>query len=135
MPNRRHRREHREEEAAAAAARQRGGGGGEEEEDEDGERAVERRAAAGGVAALLGSISACFDSYMGIYVSLADKTLEERIATVLGDESWAVQPTGRADTRVFTSSKELFIAIKKSYKLGTQMKNKAVLLDLHKVTH
>ena len=94
---------------------------------------MERRAAAGGVAALLGSISACFDSYMGIYVSLADKTLEERIAKVLGDESWAVQPTGRADTRVFTSSKELFIAIKKSYKLGTQMKNKAVLLDLHKV--
>jgi len=53
---------------------------------------------------------------------------------VVGDESWAVEPKGRADTRVFTSSKELFIAIKKSYKLGTQMKNKAVLLDLHKVS-
>ena len=32
---------------------------------------MERRAAAEGVAALLGSISACFDSYMGICIALS----------------------------------------------------------------
>jgi hypothetical protein len=70
---------------------------------------------------------------MDIYVSLADRTIEERINEVLGKETWSVRPTGRADTRVFDSSKELFIAIKRSYKLGTQMKDKKVLLDLHEV--
>lgn len=82
---------------------------------------------------LLGSISNCFDPYMGIYVSLADKTLDERIAKVLEEETWRVASMGRADGRVFNSSKELFLAIRKSYKLGTQLHMGNVLLELHRV--
>ena len=42
-------------------------------------------------------------------------------------------PDGRADGRVFNSSKELFLAIRKSYKLGSSLQMGKVLLQLHGV--
>lgn len=83
--------------------------------------------------ALLGSISACFDSYMSIYVSLEDKNIGEAVGKLLVDETWAAASTGRPDSRVFNSSKELFIALKRSFKRGTALQMDNVLFELYKV--
>ena len=78
-------------------------------------------------------ISRAFDSYMGIYVSLEDKALDEMAAKMLAAESWTVTPSGRADSRVFDSSKELFINLRRSFKRATPLHMSHVLFDLHKV--
>ena len=63
-----------------------------------------------------------------------DKSLEEGMQKILASETWTVQPTGRADTRVFTSSKDLFLSLKKQFKRGTALNMSAVLHELlHKV--
>ena len=54
---------------------------------------------------ILKSISRAFDSYMSIYVSLEDKALEDMAVKMLQSEQWTVTPSGRADQRVFESSK------------------------------
>ena len=83
---------------------------------------------------LLKSISSCFDSYMGIYVALEDKALDEGMAKILSAETWQVNPSGRADTRVFNSSKELFLALKRQYKRSTALNMSGVTHELlHKV--
>jgi hypothetical protein len=84
-------------------------------------------------AALLGCISGCFDSYMSIYVSLEDKSIGEAASKLITDETWAPPATGRPDSRVFNSSKELFIALKRSFKRGTALQMDNVLFELHKV--
>ena len=79
------------------------------------------------------SISSCFDSYMSIYVSLEDKSLGEAVSKLLSEETWSPEPSSRADSRVFTSSKELFIALKRSFKRGTALQMDAVLHELQRV--
>lgn len=70
---------------------------------------------------------------MGIYVALEDKALDDTISKILTTETWSATPTGRADSRVFESSKELFIALRKSFKRATPLHMPAVLHDLHRV--
>ena len=82
---------------------------------------------------IMNSISKAFDAYMGIYVSLEDKALEDMGVKMLASEKWTVTPTGRADSRVFESSKELFINLRRSFKRATPLHMSAVLHDLHKV--
>jgi hypothetical protein len=78
-------------------------------------------------------VSSAFDSYMGIYVSLEDKELEDMTSKMIAQEMWTVTPSGRADQRVFESSKELFIHLRRSFKRATPLHMSAVLHDLHKV--
>jgi hypothetical protein len=78
-------------------------------------------------------ISSAFDSYMGIYVSLEDKALDDMSTKMLASENWVVTPSGRADSRVFDSSKELFINLRRSFKRATPLHMSHVLCDLHKV--
>ena len=82
---------------------------------------------------ILKAISKSFDSFMGIYVSLEDKALEDMGTKMLQTESWTVTPSGRADQRVFESSKELFINLRRSFKRATPLHMSQVLHDLHKV--
>mmetsp|Transcript_30917 Transcript_30917/g.66389 ORF Transcript_30917/g.66389 Transcript_30917/m.66389 type:complete len:734 (-) Transcript_30917:392-2593(-) len=82
---------------------------------------------------LIGSISGSFDSYMSIYVSLEDKSIEEALSKLLADETWTASAAGRADSRVFNSSQALFIALKRSFKRGTALHMSAVLFELVKV--
>jgi len=82
---------------------------------------------------LVGSISASFDSYMSIYVSLEDKSIDEELSKLLAAEAWTAAAAGRADERVFNSSKKLFIALKGSFKRGTALHMSGVLTDLVKV--
>jgi len=111
----------------------------EEEEDGASDRPAEvkfentKTNLAGTVMPLLHSVSSAFDSYMGIYVSLEDKALEDMGQKMLGNETWCVTPTGRADSRVFESSKELFINLRRSFKRATPLHMSAVLHDLHRV--
>ena len=114
-------------------------GGGEGGDDADGagkEGADEGRGGAEAVVGklkLIKSISSAFDSYMGIYVSLEDKALEDMGVKMLASETWSVTPTGGAHSRVFESSKELFINLRRSFKRATPLHMSAVLYDLHKV--
>jgi len=102
---------------------------GEGEEQEDGED----KATADTGHDLVGSISGCFDSYMSIYVSLEDKSISEALTKLIAEETWTAAAAGRADSRVFNSSKELMIALKRSFKRGTALHMSAVLLELTKV--
>jgi len=52
---------------------------------------------------------------------------------MLASETWSVTPTGGAHSRVFESSKELFINLRRSFKRATPLHMSAVLYDLHKV--
>ncbi|KAL1528081.1 hypothetical protein AB1Y20_009447 [Prymnesium parvum] len=79
---------------------------------------------------ILNSISSAFDSYMGIYVALEDKSLEDGMQKMLAAETWTVQPSGTADTRVFNSSKELFLMLKRQYKRASALNMSAVLHQL-----
>lgn len=49
---------------------------------------------------------------------------------ILAAETWTVQPSGTADTRVFNSSKELFLALKRQYKRASALNMSAVMYDL-----
>lgn len=82
---------------------------------------------------IIGSIAACFDSYMSIYISLEDKSIDETLKKLVGEESWSTASSGRADARVFDSSREFFIALKRSFKRGTALNMSGVLLDLTQV--
>mmetsp|Transcript_11475 Transcript_11475/g.19299 ORF Transcript_11475/g.19299 Transcript_11475/m.19299 type:complete len:759 (-) Transcript_11475:81-2357(-) len=82
---------------------------------------------------LLGSISNCFDKYIPIYVSLEDKSIEEALSKLVADETWTASLGARADLRVFDSSKELFIALRRSFKRSTALHMSSVLFELHKV--
>jgi len=118
--------------AAAAAANN----GDDDDDAADGGADADAKAAA--VAAesfppLLHSVSSAFDSYMGIYVSLEDKALEDMGQKMLASETWSVTMTGQANSRVFESSKELFINLRRSFKRATPLHMSAVLHDLHKV--
>lgn len=54
---------------------------------------------------------------------------------IVSAETWTVQPSGTADTRVFNSSKELFLTLKRQYKRASALNMSAVLHELlHKVT-
>jgi len=81
---------------------------------------------------LLGSVSGCFDSYMSIYVSLEDKSIEEALAKLLAEEAWSasIDRSGGQHERVFTSSKGLVLALKKSFKRGTALHMNAVVVQL-----
>mmetsp|Transcript_4589 Transcript_4589/g.14615 ORF Transcript_4589/g.14615 Transcript_4589/m.14615 type:complete len:372 (+) Transcript_4589:1496-2611(+) len=70
---------------------------------------------------------------MSIYVSLEDKQIGEALAKLLEGETWQVAAAGRPDGRVFNSSKELFIALKRSFKRGTALQMDAVLFELQRV--
>jgi hypothetical protein len=110
--------------------------GEEEAEKNEGEGAADVGAPASApemLPPLIKSISSAFDSYMGIYVSLEDKALDEMGAKMLLGEMWIVTPTGQAHSRVFDSSKELFINLRRSFKRATPLHMSAVLLDLHRV--
>ena len=120
-----------EPESGEGGGEGRGEGGGEGGGEEESELTPADRESA--AKPMLGRISSCFDSYMSIYVSLEDKQLEEVTAKLVGEESWEASPSGRADSRVFTSSKELFIALKRSFKRGTALNMPATLLELLKV--
>ena len=62
------------------------------------------------------------------------QTLEETIVKILASESWTVTPTTpRVDMRVFESSKELFINLRRSLKRVLPLRMSKVLLALHKV--
>jgi len=52
---------------------------------------------------------------------------------MIANENWTVTPTGHADSRVFDSSKELFINLRRSFKRATPLHMSQVLCDLHKV--
>ena len=82
---------------------------------------------------LVGAVSRSFDAYMSIYVSLEDKQLDEALGKSLEGEGWTVGSTGRVDDRVFNSSKELFLALKRSFKRGTALQMGNVLIELHVV--
>lgn len=49
---------------------------------------------------------------------------------MLAAETWTVQPSGTADTRVFNSSKELFLMLKRQYKRASALNMSAVLHQL-----
>ena len=51
---------------------------------------------------------------------------------MLASETWSVTPTGTPDSRVFESSKELFINLRRSFKRATPLHNSQVLLDLQR---
>ena len=120
---------------AAALSPQKGGRRNDDDEDDDngeggnGDAPTPEEKSP----AIMGSISKAFDAYMGIYVSLEDKALEDMGIKMLASEKWTVTPTGRADSRVFESSKELFINLRRSFKRATPLHMSAVLHDLHKV--
>ena len=50
-------------------------------------------------------VSSAFDSYMGIYVSLEDKALDDMSTKMMAAEGWTAGMSGSADSRVFESSK------------------------------
>jgi len=81
----------------------------------------------------LANMATAFLTWQGIYVALEDKGVDEAVSKLLSDEDWAVARTGRPDSRVFNSSKELFIALKRSFKRGTALRMPNVLYDLHTV--
>ena len=81
----------------------------------------------------LPDMATAFLTWQGIYVALEDKGVDEAVSKLLSDEDWAVARTGRPDSRVFNSSKELFIALKRSFKRGTALRMPNVLYDLHTV--
>jgi len=112
---------------SSADAEAEGGAEGRRGGDADGGKG---EGASGG---LVGSISSCFDGYMSIYVSLEDKQIEEALSKLLAAETWVAPSAVRADARVFASSTELFIALKRSFKRGTALHMSAVLFELHKV--
>ena len=81
----------------------------------------------------LANMATAFLTWQGIYVALEDKGVDEAVSKLLSGEDWAVARTGRPDSRVFNSSKELFIALKRSFKRGTALRMPNVLYDLHNV--
>ena len=48
-------------------------------------------------------------------------------------ESWTASMSGSANERVFESSKELFINLRRSFKRATPLNMSQVLFDLHRV--
>ena len=66
-------------------------------------------------------------------MSLEDKSLEDLCAKTLQAETWTCTPSPRPDQRVFESSKELFINLRRSFKRATPLHMSHVLHDLHKV--
>ena len=70
---------------------------------------------------------------MSIYVSLEDKQLDEALGARRSRARADGGATGRVDDRVFNSSKELFLALKRSFKRGTALQMGNALIELHVV--
>jgi hypothetical protein len=78
-----------------------------------------------------GTISSCFEPYMGVYVSLEEATLLELVEKQVLDESWEAEPGSQS--KILTSSTQVFLHIKKSLKRCTALTRSQTLFNLFKV--
>lgn len=76
-------------------------------------------------------ISACFQPYMGVYVSLERTNIKELIDTLRVEENWLKENQENEDKRL-AGSDELFMYIKKSIKRCTRLTTDSTFFKLYK---
>ena len=77
---------------------------------------------------MVGAVSRSFDAYMGIYVSLEDKQLDEALGKSLEGEGWTCTPTGRVDDACVRVVEGALPRLKRSFKRGTPLHMGNVLI-------
>ena len=94
-----------------------GGGGGNDREPSGG--------------AFRGSISSCFEAHLGVYVEAEERTLLEGLDQLMAEETW--EGDEGSQTHILGSSTQMFLRIRKSFNLCTQLSRHQTLLNLHRV--
>ncbi|GAQ83207.1 vacuolar protein sorting-associated protein 53 [Klebsormidium nitens] len=97
-------------------------------EGEEGERTLAH--VAGLPFSFRGTISSCFEPYMGVYVSLEETTLLELVDKQIADETWEAEPGSQS--KILPSSAQVFLHIKKSLKRCTALTRSQTLFNLFK---
>jgi len=80
-----------------------------------------------------GSISSCFEPFLGAYAALEEKTLFERIDQVMREESWAPGEGDVASPQNLTSATAVFVHIRRSLVRCAQLTRGQTFFSIYKV--
>ncbi|CAM6084244.1 unnamed protein product [Calypogeia fissa] len=78
-----------------------------------------------------GTISSCFETHLGPYVELEEKTLMETLEKLIQEETWEVEEGSQ--TNILSSSTQVFLVIKRSLKRCSALTRNTTLFNLYKV--